>query len=354
MDNWQRTLLSHSDPIEKAIKVINNASLQIALVCDESRRLLGTVTDGDIRRALIRDCSMETPVSAIMCSEPVTATREDSLPRIAALMRTNSVDQVPVLQGPYVVDLYTRKSLEFAKRKPNPVFLMAGGFGTRLRPLTDDCPKPLLKVGDKPILETILESFIEHGFYRFFISTHYLHEKITDYFGNGERWGVEIQYVHEENPLGTAGALSLLPEDIEHPILMMNGDLLTKVNFSQLLSFHEENAATATMCVRREEYQIPYGVIQSNDGQIANIVEKPVQSFFINAGIYVISPELRRQVVADQKTDMPDLLQSQINGHEKVSLFPIHEYWLDIGKMPDFNRAQQDFLSDFTAREMSA
>ncbi len=352
MTHWQSVLLSETDTIERAIKVINDTSLQIALVCDERCQLLGTVTDGDIRRALLNDRNLACPLHEIMCKEPVTATPLQSLAQIRALMRRHSVQQVPVVDDGIIIDLYTARELDSARRKSNPVFLMAGGFGKRLKPLTDDCPKPLLKIGDKPILETILESFIEHGFHQFYISTHYLHEKITGYFGNGERWGVDIHYVHEEYPLGTAGALSLLPDDLREPILMMNGDLLTKVNFNQLLSYHEEHEATATMCVRRHEYQIPYGVIHSDGHQIEKIVEKPIQSFFINAGIYVISPELRRKVSPSSPTDMPDLLQAQINSGKNVSLFPIHEYWLDIGKMPDYNQAQQDFLNDFSGREI--
>jgi NDP-sugar pyrophosphorylase family protein len=220
---------------------------------------------------------------------------------------------------------------------------MAGGFGTRLHPLTHDCPKPLLKVGDKPILEIILEGFINAGFHRFFISTHYLPEMIRAHFGDGKRWGVSIRYVHESEPLGTGGALGLLPlDEIDQPIFLMNGDLLTTLDYRGLLDFHKAQGSIATMCVREYEYQVPYGVIQSEGHRITSMLEKPVQRFFINAGIYVLSPELVMSVKSDTRIDMPALLEQAIAQGGQVNMFPIHEYWLDIGRMEDFHRAQAE------------
>jgi NDP-sugar pyrophosphorylase family protein len=223
---------------------------------------------------------------------------------------------------------------------------MAGGFGTRLRPLTNNCPKPMLKVGDKPILEQILINFVEAGFYRFYISTHYMPEVISDHFGNGEKWGVNIQYVHEEVPLGTGGALGLLPHDeIDHPMFMMNGDLLTSLNFHSFLEFHESHGSIATMCVREYEHQVPYGVITSEGIYIKSMIEKPVHRFFVNAGIYLLDPKMVRSVEPGTCIDMPTLLEQQIENDNSVTMFPIHEYWLDIGRMDDFQRAQTEFTS---------
>jgi NDP-sugar pyrophosphorylase family protein len=220
---------------------------------------------------------------------------------------------------------------------------MAGGFGTRLRPLTNNCPKPMLKVGDKPILEQILLNFVEAGFHRFYISTHYMPEVIRDYFGNGEKWGISIQYVHEEEPLGTGGALGLLPHDeIDQPLFMMNGDLLTSLNLHSFLEFHETHNGVATMCVREYEHQVPYGVITSEGTQIKSMVEKPVHRFFVNAGIYLLDPALVKSVVPGTRIDMPTLLEGQIDGGSAVNMFPIHEYWLDIGRMDDFHKAQTE------------
>jgi len=228
-------------------------------------------------------------------------------------------------------------------RHENPVFLMAGGFGTRLRPLTNNCPKPMLKVGDKPILEQILLNFVEAGFHRFYISTHYMPEVIRDYFGDGEKWGVSIQYVHEEEPLGTGGALGLLPhDDIDLPLFVMNGDLLTSLNLHSFLEFHETHNGVATMCVREYEHQVPYGVITSDGTRIKSMVEKPVHRFFVNAGIYLLDPTLVKSVEPGTRIDMPTLLEKQIEGGKAVNMFPIHEYWLDIGRIDDFRRAQTE------------
>jgi NDP-sugar pyrophosphorylase family protein len=224
---------------------------------------------------------------------------------------------------------------------------MAGGFGTRLRPLTDNCPKPMLKVGDKPILEILVRSFIKAGFVNFYISTHFMPEQIHEYFGNGSGLGVNIVYVHEDSPLGTGGALGLLPDDLPKnlPLIMINGDVLTTVDFKRLLTFHNENQADATMCVREYDYQVPYGVINGEGNKITSMVEKPIQRFFVNAGIYIVSPKVIQSVPANHKIDMPTLLEQHMQKTDNILMFPIHEYWLDIGRMDDFKRAQMDIYT---------
>jgi NDP-sugar pyrophosphorylase family protein len=227
---------------------------------------------------------------------------------------------------------------------------MAGGLGTRLRPLTDDIPKPLLKVGNKPILETIIRNFAEHGFVNITISLNYKGDMIKDYFGDGSDFGVNIDYVEENKRLGTAGALSLLKENPHEPFFVMNGDLLTDVNFSHLLDFHSFGNSTATMCVREYEYQVPYGVIQTKDSDITSIVEKPIQKFFVNAGIYVLSPSVFNDIPENEFFDMPTLFNILIEKQKKVSSFPIHEYWLDIGRMSDFEQAQSEYFRIFSEK----
>jgi NDP-sugar pyrophosphorylase family protein len=225
---------------------------------------------------------------------------------------------------------------------------MAGGFGKRLKPLTDSTPKPLLKVGNKPILENILEQFIATGFHKFYISTHYKAEMVREYFGDGSNWNVSIEYIHEETPLGTAGGLGLLPNNLTKlPILVMNGDLLTKVNFEQLLNFHLQEGGAATMCVREYDFQVPYGVIKADGRRIISIQEKPIQSFFVNAGIYVLNPSILDAVDGKNYLDMTQLLEDKIENDEQVNLFPIHEYWLDIGGSKQFDRAQKDLRELF-------
>lgn len=345
MKQWQLTLISPESSMEEAIATLDRVAVRIVMIVDQERRLLGTLTDGDVRRALLKQRPLNTPVREVMCTSPRTATREWSKERVLAVMEKYQLLQLPVLdQDDRVIGLETLHDLLNKQLKDNPVFLMAGGFGTRLRPLTHNCPKPLLKVGDKPILELILENFISSGFHRFFISTHYMPEMIREHFGDGGRWGVSIRYIHEEEPLGTGGALGLLPHDeIDLPLFMMNGDLLTTLDFQNLLEFHQDHTGVATMCVREYEYCVPYGVIQSEGHRICSMVEKPVQRFFINAGIYLLSPELVKSVAPGTRVDMPTLLEREINAGQDVNMFPVHEYWLDIGRMEDFQRAQQEF-----------
>lgn len=345
MEQWEATLIGPETSLEDAVATLDRVALRIVMVVDAERHLLGVVTDGDIRRALLKHLTLATPVQAIMNTSPLTATRAWSREQILAVMEKFKFIQLPVVdEQNRVVGLETLHGLLHRGKLDNPVFLMAGGFGTRLRPLTHDCPKPMLKVGDKPILELILESFINAGFHRFFISTHYMPEMIRSYFGDGSRWGVSIRYVHEDSPLGTGGALGLLPHgEIDLPLFMMNGDLLTTLNFRNLLEFHQEHNGAATMCVYEYEHTVPYGVIESEGRRITSIVEKPVQHFFINAGIYLLSPALVSSVQAGAPLDMPTLLGQEIAAGRDVNMFPIHEYWLDIGRMEDFQRAQQEF-----------
>lgn len=347
MNHWESVLVTPQVTLEEAIAVLDRAGLRIALVVNETRQLLGTLTDGDVRRALLRHLPLDLPVSQVMCASPHTAQPDWSRERVLAVMENTQLLQLPVVDDAgRVVGLETLHGLLDKRLVNNPVFLMAGGFGTRLHPLTHDCPKPLLKVGEKPILELILESLISAGFHRFFISTHYLPEMVREHFGDGKRWGVSIRYTHEDEPLGTGGALGLLPhEEINEPLLMMNGDLLTTLNYRDLLQFHNDHDNIATMCVRDFEYQVPYGVIKGEGHLIRSMVEKPVHKFFVNAGVYVLAPGLVKSVQRHTRVDMPTLLEQSIAAGHQVTMFPVHEYWLDIGRMEDFNKAQLEFGS---------
>lgn len=344
MKPWRKALVNSDVTLEQAIEVLDKAALRITLVVDSSDRLMGTLTDGDVRRALLKHMPLETPVSQVMNTQPKTAEQSWTESRIRAVMEQHELLQLPLVdKNRRVMGLANLHDILNKHRHDNPVFLMAGGFGTRLRPLTNNCPKPMLKVGDKPILEQILLNFVDAGFHRFYISTHYMPDVIRDHFGNGEKWGITIQYVHEEEPLGTGGALGLLPHDeIDQPLFMMNGDLLTSLNLHGFLEFHESHNGVATMCVREYEHQVPYGVITSEGARIKSMVEKPVHRFFVNAGIYLLSPGLVKSVEQGTRIDMPTLLERQIDRGKTVNMFPIHEYWLDIGRMDDFNKAQNE------------
>ncbi|GGD72547.1 nucleotidyltransferase family protein [Lacimicrobium alkaliphilum] len=345
--NWQDALLSPDSTLEEAISMLDRAALRIVLVVDKEHKLLGTLTDGDIRRSLLKHQGLETNVREVMNTSPRSVTRQWTREQILSEMRRYQLLQLPVLnESGLVVGLETLHGQLQRQKIDNPVFLMAGGLGTRLRPLTQTCPKPLLHVGGKPILEVILQRFVDSGFHRFFISTHYLSEMIEEHFGDGSRWGVDIQYVREDEPLGTGGALGLMPEDqVDLPLLVMNGDLLTSLNFHNLLSFHQQHGGIASMCVREYEHQVPYGVVEFQDHLVQGLTEKPIQRFFINAGIYVLSPEFVNSIPANTRIDLPTLLEQQIKSGNRVNLFPAHEYWLDIGRMEDFIRAQTDIES---------
>jgi dTDP-glucose pyrophosphorylase len=343
---WQNTLIGPEFTIREALQVIDKEALRGAVVVSKTRELLGIVSDGDIRRGILAGVALDSCVSEVMNTNPTIATKDASKQQLIKLMESKEILSIPLVENGIVIGLHTLHDSLLVQKIDNPVFLMAGGFGTRLRPLTNNCPKPLLKVGDKPILEITLLNFIKSGFTNFYISTHYMPEMIRDHFGDGSKWSVNITYVYEESPLGTGGALGLLPDDLPKlPLIMMNGDVLTNMNFLKLLDFHNNESADASMCVREYEYQIPYGVIQGANGKITSMEEKPTQLFHINAGIYVINPEIIEQVKKNEKIDMPTMLEKKIEAQGNVLMFPIHEYWLDIGRIEDYQRAQADILN---------
>lgn len=227
------------------------------------------------------------------------------------------------------------------------VVLMAGGLGKRLSPLTDSCPKPMLRIGGQPILESILKNCIDHGFHRFFIAVNHCAEQVEDYFGDGSQWKISIEYLREERLLGTAGALGLLPQLPSEPLVVMNGDVLTKINLDSLLKFHEEQTSDATMCIREYEYHVPFGVIALNGHEILRIEEKPVQRFFVNAGVYVLSPQAVQLVRPGQRIHMTELFEAAVNRSYSTAVFPVHEYWIDVGQHAQFEQAERDFRGAF-------
>jgi dTDP-glucose pyrophosphorylase len=350
LKEWTEILLHPDDTLEMAIKVLHSGGKRIILIVEENRKLLGTVTDGDIRRAIIRHVEMDCMIKEVMNNTPTTALKSDQLNLIMSKMISGDLLHMPIVdeQG-VLVGLETLQHLIEKRQYDNPVFLIAGGFGTRLYPLTETTPKPLLNVGTRPILETIIIQFIEAGFHNFYISTHYKSDMIYDYFGDGSTWGVKIEYLYEENPLGTAGSLGLLPNDMPNnlPILMMNADLLTKVDFVNLLDFHSEQGGIATMCIRQYDFQVPYGVVNIEEQHVVKITEKPVQKFFVNAGIYVLNPKLLKNIDGTTYLNMPNLLETQVKEGEVVNVFPIHEYWLDIGRMDEYKKANRDIYTFF-------
>lgn len=344
MKNWQAILLSPAATIRDAMRTLDKGSLRIALVCDDERKLLGTVTDGDTRRALLADAHMHDAVSTIMNPNPVSLPSRSTREQRLHLMKQRDVNALPLTDGEgHVVGLETLRQAMQPEKRDNPVFIMAGGFGTRLRPLTDHCPKPMLPVGDKPMLEHLIDRFIHSGFHNFYISTHYLPEVIHKHFGDGSKWGVTIQYVHEDTPLGTGGALGLLPKNLpDLPLVVTNGDVLTKLDYGQLLRHHENLAFDATMCVREDEHRVPFGVIETEGQLITSMVEKPIYRYKINTGIYVLNPSIVAGVSREERIDMPTLLEKHNSKNKRIGTYTCYEYWLDIGQMKDYQKAQND------------
>jgi dTDP-glucose pyrophosphorylase len=348
MKDWKKTLISPSQPVLDAMRIIDTGALQIALVVDERLKLLGVVTDGDIRRGILKGESLDAPVSKIMFRDFTYTSSEADEADVIMLMKKKELLQIPVLDHDgRVVNLIMLVNLINLHQSDNWVVLMAGGLGNRLKPLTDDCPKPLLKVNEKPLLEIIIENLRKQGFNKFIISVNYKAEMIEDHFQDGSRWDVVIDYLKENEAMGTAGALSLLSERPSLPLLVMNADLLTTINFRQLLDFHRVHGVEATMCVRDYRFQIPYGVVNLDHYRIRGVDEKPVHHFFVNAGIYVLSP--RALDVIPQKTfyDMTQLFQDIIAAGRETAAFPVREYWMDIGRFDDFEKANNEYKETF-------
>jgi len=344
MSGWQNVVIKKNARLEDAISVLANGGKRIALVADDNGNLVGTITDGDVRRGLLAGHSIKTSVLKVMSTTPTVAIFGESDLQILERMKAKDLLHMPVLdESGKLVDLKTVQDLASPNQEKldNPVLIMAGGFGKRLMPLTKDTPKPMLKIGSRPILEMILEQFIKAGFHRFFISTHYKPEVIKSYFEDGKSWGVSITYINEDVPLGTGGALSLLPDDLpDLPIITMNGDLISTLDFGELLAYHQSLGGKATVCVREYDVTVPFGVVDFEGVNVKSITEKPTSNFFINAGIYVLEREVKDIVSLNQYADMPDVITRLIEKNEVVTLFPLHEFWLDIGRVEHYEKAQ--------------
>lgn len=348
MTNWKDIIVTPKETVIKTMEIIDKSALQFSVVVDEDNRLLGTVTDGDIRRGILRGLPLETPVEAVMNSNPIYEFQGKHNHDYKSTIEKKGLKQLPIVDNSKrLTNIIFSSNFTKINNKENTVVLMAGGLGTRLSPLTNDTPKPMLHIGDQPILETIIESFKSYGFVNFILTVNYKKEQIKNYFRDGKSLGVNISYIDEEKRLGTAGALSLINEKLEHPFFVMNGDLLTKVNFDQLLEFHQDTSSLATMCIREHEYQVPFGVIETKKHRLISIKEKPIQKNFVNAGIYVLNPEMLKYVPDNQFFDMPELFSKAMEHESEVSVFPLREYWMDIGRIDDYKKANGDYMNKF-------
>lgn len=341
--DWKNIALAPDASIKEALKVLDTQAMQIVLVVNDQGRLLGTLTDGDIRRGLLRGETLDSSICKVVNKQPKVGYDSETQMVWHQHMTRHSLRHLPVLNAKnQVIGLFYEKA-QITPRRENPVVLMLGGLGMRLRPLTETVPKPMLPVGNQPILETIVKHIAEQGFTEFYFCINYLGDKIRQYFGDGKKWGIQITYIEESKPMGTAGALSLLPKRPGLPFIVMNGDLLTKVDFRALLDFHAEHDNCVTTCVREYSHQVPYGVIEMEGAYIRELVEKPVYRYFVNAGIYCLSPQVLDKVPPDSVYDMPTLVDILIDENQRTGGFPLTEYWMDIGHIPDYEQAQADY-----------
>jgi len=334
--------------VEDVMRRLNANTRGIVLVVDGDRRLLGTITDGDIRRAVLGGIATTSTAAALLAGKPpeaahapVTAAFGTSAPDLLALMVRQDVRHVPLVEDGRVRDVALLSDLIKETVPRMRAVVMAGGRGTRLRPLTEAMPKSMLPIGDRPLLERIIGRLQKAGIHRVNLATHYKSDSIREHFGDGRAFDVDIKYVDEHEPLGTAGAIALLAESDE-PLLVMNGDILTHVDFAAMLDFHRTHRADMTVAVRPSELHVPYGVVENDGVEVVRISEKPVMRYFVNAGIYLLNPDVCRLITPGQKTDMPDVIAMLIAQRRRVVSFPIHEYWLDIGRQDDYLRALAD------------
>lgn len=337
---WRRALLPISATLQDAIRNLDETGLQIALIVQPDGSLAGTVTDGDIRRGLLRGLDLGGALSAVVKRDPLVVPPEMGREIVLQLMRANAFHSIPVVDAARrPVGLHSLNELLAPSRRPNVVVIMAGGKGTRLLPHTQDCPKPLLPVNGKPMLEHIVTRCQAEGFERIVLAVHYLGHMIEDYFGDGRRWQVQIDYLRENSPLGTAGALDLLQPRPDVPFLVSNGDVLTDIRYGELLDFHCRHEATATMAVRLHEWQHPFGVVRTKGVDIVGFEEKPITRSHINAGIYVLDPAALGVLQRGEPCDMPTLFSRLQQSAARTIVYPMHEPWLDVGRPSDYAAA---------------
>lgn len=338
---WVNAILPSNSKISDAIRCLNDSGLQVVMVVSESGKLLGTVTDGDIRRGLLIGYTLDADITKIINGNPLVVSQEQGNDSVLSLMQLKKIHQIPIVNGlGHVLGLHVIENLLGKQQRPHIMVIMAGGKGIRLRPHTEYCPKPLLPVGGRPMLEHIILRAKKSGIVKFKIAIHYLGEMIVEHFRDGSHLQVEIEYIREHEPLGTAGALGLLDEYPDKPFIVTNGDVLADIDYGEMIDFHVRNSAYGTMSVRNHELQHPFGVVNADGINIINIEEKPIFRTNINAGIYALSPEVLKYLVKNEYCDMPTLFERIIKDKFKTIIFPMYESWLDVGREEDLQRAR--------------
>ena len=340
---WRQALLPPSATVGQTIRNLNEVSIKIAMVVNEAGVLVGTISDGDIRRGLLRGLDLNSPIASVVRHNAFVVRPDMGRDMVMQLMQANKIQQMPVVDDQHrVIGLHLWDEITTPPTRSNLMVIMAGGMGTRLRPHTENCPKPLLPVAGKPMLEHIIDRAKLEGFNHFVLAIHYLGHMIESYFGNGEGLGVQIDYLREQSPLGTAGALGLLNPAPSHPFVVTNGDVITDIRYGELLDFHARHAAAATMAVRLHEWQHPFGVVQTKGVEIVGFEEKPITRSHINAGVYSLDPAALRLLGADTHCDMPALFDRLNAQGQRTVAYPMHEPWLDVGRPDDLKRANSE------------
>ena len=343
LDLWRDSIVKINTPIKIAIERLNKVGIKIALVLDENFRLLGTISDGDFRRGMLSGLTLEDTVEKIMNKNPRTVNEGTSRLEILKLMNDTKILQIPLVdRNNFVIGLHLWDDISVQAKYSNIMVIMAGGKGSRLHPQTENRPKPMLLVAGIPILEHIIKRARSQGFNHFIIAINYLGQIIEDYFKDGQKFGVKIDYLHEDTPLGTAGALSLLSYKPEKAFIVTNGDVITDINYSNFLEYHTVQNAAATVAVHTHEFQIPYGVVQVNGLEIESYEEKPIVSSLINAGVYALEPDILDYIKEPRYRDMPEILDISRDLKKKVIVYPLHESWIDIGRPIDLEIANKN------------
>lgn len=342
-ERWRQAILPVKTSIQHAIRSLDQASIKIVMVVNEAGELEGTISDGDIRRGLLKGLDLSSPIASVIHRNALVVTPEMGRDVVLQLMGANKIQQIPIVNElRQVVGVHLWDEITTLPARSNLMIIMAGGMGKRLRPYTETCPKPLLPVAGKPMLEHIIERAKLEGFSHFVLAVHYLGHMIQSHFGNGGQLGVQIDYLNEKSPLGTAGALGLLSPRPGAPFVVTNGDVISDIHYGELLDFHIRHNAMATMAVRMHEWQHPFGVVQTRGIEIVGFEEKPVARSHINAGVYALEPEALNLLSQDAHCDMPTLFERLQAKAMRTVAYPMHEPWLDVGRPDDLNRANTE------------
>ena len=345
-DYWREIILPTEVTLKEVVNLLDVTALRIVLITDTSNALIGTISDGDIRRGLLSGLNLSSSIDSIINKNPIVVSPEINREIVLKIMTSNKIQQIPIInEKNQILGLHLWNELNTPPLHSNLIVIMAGGKGTRLHPQTKNCPKPLLPIAGKPILEHIIDRAKIQGFTNFILAIHHLGGMIEDHFGDGNKFGVKIQYLRESSPLGTAGALSLLHPKPDSAFIVTNGDIITEINYIELLNFHHQNRAFATMAVRGYEWQNPFGVVETNGIEIIGFEEKPITRSYINAGVYALQPSTLSFLEKSVSCDMPSLMKRLQEKSKRVIAFPVHEQWIDIGQPIQFAQATDKLLN---------